>query len=142
MVMDDLIVDKPKKKRKITYKQKQFVKAYVELGGNGTRAALKAFDIKDNNPVTANAVATEYLQKPLVRELLESYAVPIVEHVRTLATNARSEYVQLEASRDILDRAGYKAVERVENVSINVTLSGTLASKRSIDTGSSEKSAT
>jgi Terminase small subunit len=137
LMMNKDTIDKPKPKRKITYKQKKFVEKYVELGGNATQAALAAFDIKDNNLVTAGGVGYEYLNKPQVRELLESYAVPIVEHVRTLATNARSEYVQLEASRDILDRAGYKAVERVENVSINVTLSGTLASKRQIDTGNS-----
>ena len=29
-----------------------------------------------------------------------------------LATGARSEYVQLEASKDILDRAGFKPIDR------------------------------
>ena len=32
--------------------------------------------------------------------------------VRRLATGAKSEYVQLEASKDLLDRAGYKPIDR------------------------------
>ena len=32
--------------------------------------------------------------------------------VLTLAQGAKSEYVQLEASKDILDRAGFKPIDR------------------------------
>jgi len=32
--------------------------------------------------------------------------------VRRLSQNAKSEYVQLEASKDLLDRAGYKPIDR------------------------------
>lgn len=34
----------------------------------------------------------------------------------SLATSARSEYVQLEASRDILDRTGFKPPDRKSSV--------------------------
>jgi len=34
--------------------------------------------------------------------------------VQKLSEGARSEYVQLEASRDLLDRAGMKAPDRVD----------------------------
>ena len=32
--------------------------------------------------------------------------------VRRLSSGAKSEYVQLEASKDLLDRAGYKPIDR------------------------------
>ena len=44
-----------------------------------------------------------------------------------LARGAKSEYVQLEASKDILDRAGFKAPERhmhlhAGNISVQIDL--------------------
>jgi len=46
----------------------------------------------------------------------------------TLSQGAKSEYVQLEASKDILDRAGFKAPEKHQHLvggdfSINIDLS-------------------
>jgi hypothetical protein len=35
-----------------------------------------------------------------------------VNTVRRLSQGAKSEYVQLEASKDLLDRAGYKPIDR------------------------------
>ena len=47
--------------------------------------------------------------------------------VLDLASSAKSEYVQLEASKDILDRAGYKPVEKSMslvqgNISVSIDL--------------------
>ena len=47
--------------------------------------------------------------------------------VMKLATGAKSEYVQLEASRDLLDRAGIRAPERIQHdvqgeIKINIDL--------------------
>ena len=44
-----------------------------------------------------------------------------------MASSAKSEYVQLEASKDILDRAGFKPVEKnmtlvQGNISVNIDL--------------------
>ena len=44
-----------------------------------------------------------------------------------LSQNARSEYVQLEASKDILDRVGIRAPDKVQhtldaNLSVNIDL--------------------
>jgi len=39
-------------------------------------------------------------------------ATVAVGTVRRLAQSAKSEYVQLEASKDLLDRAGYKPIDR------------------------------
>ncbi len=82
---------------------------------------------------TATSVASEVLAKPDVRAIIDSYAAKSAERIEQLADGARSEYVKLEANKDILDRAGYKAIERTENISIHVELSGTLASKRKLE---------
>jgi len=52
--------------RKITTKQKKFVKEYLQNGGNGTRAVLAVYDTKDPN--VAKVIASENLTKPNIRE--------------------------------------------------------------------------
>lgn len=53
--------------KRLTKKQREFVNEYVETG-NGVQAALKAYDTTDYG--TANAIATENLQKPaIIQEL-------------------------------------------------------------------------
>lgn len=58
-----------KHRKKLSVKQKTFVKEYVTNGGNGTKAALVAYDVTDEN--TANVMAVENLQKPTIKEQLE-----------------------------------------------------------------------
>lgn len=52
---------------KPSLKQQKFVNEYIRTG-NGTQAALKAYETTDY--MTANAIAVENLQKPLVQELV------------------------------------------------------------------------
>jgi hypothetical protein len=47
-----------------------------------------------------------------VRDELGTRATLALSTVSKLASNAKSEYVQLEASKDLLDRAGLKAPEK------------------------------
>lgn len=58
----------------LTPKQRQFVELYVQNRGNGTQAALEAYDTDD--PVTAASIAYENLRKPQIqaylRELLQA----------------------------------------------------------------------
>ena len=42
-------------------------------------------------------------------------AVPALQTVAELSSGARSEYVRLEASKDLLDRAGFQPPERVDH---------------------------
>lgn len=53
---------------KLTKKQKEFVEAYV-VTGNGTQAALTAYDTQD--PDTAGVIAYENLRKPKIQNALE-----------------------------------------------------------------------
>ena len=57
------------KRKTLTLKQRLFSKRYVELRGNGRKAALDSYDT--NDPDTANAIAVENLQKPSVRQDIE-----------------------------------------------------------------------
>ena len=47
-----------------------------------------------------------------VSEQLGMNATVAAAKVLKLASGAKSEYVQLEASKDILDRAGFKPIDR------------------------------
>lgn len=54
--------------RKLTPKQAKFVKEYVNNDGNGTKAALKAYNVK--NERTATVIASENLTKPDIQRAL------------------------------------------------------------------------
>jgi len=41
-------------------------------------------------------------------------ATKSLKQVVNLSNNAKSEYVKLEASKDILDRAGHKPIDRTQ----------------------------
>lgn len=53
----------------MTVKQRLFVKKYVENKGNGTKAALDAYDVKNYN--TAHSLAIDNLQKPTIQRAIE-----------------------------------------------------------------------
>ena len=56
---------------KLTPKQAKFIKEYVDNGGNGTKAAAKAYNVKNDR--TATVIASENLTKPdIQRALLEA----------------------------------------------------------------------
>lgn len=54
--------------RRLTTKQKAFAEEYIRNGGNGTQAAMKAYDTESYK--TASAISVENLEKPLIIEEL------------------------------------------------------------------------
>ena len=104
---------------KLTAKQNQFIDAYVANGGNGSAAARDAGYAESSAHVEANRA----LKNPLiVHEIFRRTALAIgaalpkaLNTVVRLSESAKSEYVQLEASRDLLDRAGMKAPEKIDH---------------------------
>ncbi|TSC76703.1 MAG: hypothetical protein G01um101429_1148 [Parcubacteria group bacterium Gr01-1014_29] len=67
-------VAKMKKRRinsmeKPTYKQRAFARAYVKNKGNGTQAAVEAYNPRNRD--TAHAIASENLRKPAVMREIE-----------------------------------------------------------------------
>lgn len=55
--------------KELTEKEKKLVKAYAKNGGNGTKAALKAY--KTKSPKRASAIASKKLKLPKVQNALE-----------------------------------------------------------------------
>lgn len=106
--------------RTITPKQKKFAKAYIETG-NATQSALIAYDTTSLD--VAKNIGSENLTKPNVQEYIQSKAEVAAEIVFTIAQHGESDDVRLKASKDILDRAGYKAVDKsvVMNVAIEAS---------------------
>ena len=103
--------------RKLTDKQTALVDTLVAEGCSITEAAGKAgYAEGDSGRVSASkALKQPHVQQYMmqcVSEQLGLNAATAAARVMRLATGAKSEYVQLEASKDILDRAGYKPIDR------------------------------
>lgn len=105
---------------KLTKKQRGFVKDYIDTG-NGVQSALNHYDTDNYN--SANQIAIENLQKPTILQAIESHAEKAESMVYHLSQNAKAEVIRLNASKDILDRAGYKPIDRSVNTNLNLTKS-------------------
>jgi len=103
--------------KKLTPKQTALVDTLVSKGCSITQAAKDAgYADGDSGRVTASkALKQPHVQQYMmqcVTEQLGMNATIAASKVMKLATGAKSEYVQLEASKDILDRAGFKPIDR------------------------------
>ncbi len=106
----------------LTAKQKKFADAYIETG-NKTQSALKAYDTKSEN--VASVIGVENLRKPSVVAYLESRAENAAIRVVELSEQEDNLAVALGASKDILDRAGYKPVEKSQSINLDVKIDAT-----------------
>ena len=104
---------------KLTKKQQGFVKDYIDTG-NATESAERNYEVKNRN--VANAIGAENLAKPSIQEVIESHAEKAESMVYHLSQNAEAEAVRLNASKDILDRAGYKAVDKSINLNLDAEI--------------------
>ena len=101
---------------KLTQKQRDLVDHLVSEGGTIGEAALACGYSPDGNVRSAAVTASRTLRLPHVEwYLLKRTAQEIglsgpaaFRNLVRLSRGAKSEYVQLEASKDILDRAGLK----------------------------------
>jgi len=115
----------------LTDKERAFVEAYVEFDGNREQAINEA----GYDTVYPRQLAVQLLRKPhIVQALLEETGLKLVSSApKALATlqrlmDAKSDYVALEAARDVLDRSGFKQAEKHDHriagdVSIQIDLS-------------------
>ena len=94
----------------------EFVDEFINNGGNATKAA-KAVGVS-----VASASTVGYRMKSRLindieaaqKEALKGYASKALHQIQTLAETAVSENVRLKANSDLLDRAGWKPVEKSE----------------------------
>jgi len=103
--------------RKLTDKQTALVDIMVAEGLSPAKAAVKAgySEGKAGYVSAYRALKTPHVQQYMMQRMNEEFGVSAtvaVGTVRRLAQSAKSEYVQLEASKDLLDRAGYKPIDR------------------------------
>lgn len=103
--------------RTITPKQKKFADRYIETG-NGVQSIKAAYVVANDN--TAAVMASENLVKPNVQEYIQSNAELAANEIVRIVKHGESDDVRLKASKDILDRAGHKAVDKSIVVNIEV----------------------
>lgn len=114
----------------LTAMQEAFVTNYVLLGGNGARSARQAGYAKGSAAVEASKLLRKAPIAAAIMELLNVMqardVVEATEVTRHLMHKSKSDYVRLEAAKDIRTRAGMQAPARVHHsgaVSINIDLS-------------------
>jgi phage terminase small subunit len=118
--------------KELTAMQAAFVDAFVSNGGHREDAAIEAGYSRS----TARQQAYELLAKPHVMQAimartmneLISHAPSAVQRLHQLLS-AKSEYVALQASQDLLNRVGLKVAERVDHriagdIQVNIDLGG------------------
>ena len=118
---------------KITEKQKKLVDTLVAKGCSIKQASEEAGYAKgESGRVTASkALKTRHVQQYMMQTISDSMslnATKALNKIVQLSNNAKSEYVSLEASKDILDRAGFKAPDKVMhshvgNIDVKIDLS-------------------
>jgi|TARA_R110000744_G_scaffold81360_1_gene159971 phage terminase small subunit len=106
---------------KLTDKQIKLVDTLVALGGSIKDASQVAgYAEGESGRVSASrALRLPHVQQYMmqsVKDTLSIHATNACSRLVTLSSSARSEYVQLEASKDILDRAGFKAPDKVAHL--------------------------
>ena len=119
----------------LTEKQRALVDTIVATGCSITEAAKKAGYSTNVSKDSARVSASRTLRLPKVQQYMQQRvaqtlglgAVSASRRLIELSTGARSEYVQLEASRDILDRVGLRAPDKVAHniqgdIKINIDL--------------------
>ena len=120
----------------LTEKQRSLVDTIVATGCSITEAAKKAGYSTEVSKDSARVSASRTLRLPKVQTYMQQVvaqslglgAVSASRKMIELSSGARSEYVQLEASRDILDRVGMRAPDKVAHniqgdIKINIDLS-------------------
>ncbi len=99
--------------RPLTTKQRALVDHILEHGGTAKDAGF-AIGYKDHSSIY-KALALPHVQQYMLQrtaEFIGTGAVSAASRMMKLVNNAKSEYVQLEASKDILDRAGFKPPDK------------------------------
>ena len=104
-----------------TDRDEAFVTEYVSNGGNATQAAL-SYGVSGSSASTVGYRLKNRLSAEIEteqRKVLTGYAPKAIHQIQNLAENAESENVRLKASTDLLDRAGYKPIDKSEVTQVN-----------------------
>ena len=121
-----------KKKNELTTNQRDLVDTIVTTGCTITEASQKVGYAKGEagRVVASRTLRLPHVQRYMMERVANTIGLGAVSASRKLvelSADAKSEYVQLEASRDLLDRAGIRAPERIQHdvtgdIKINIDL--------------------
>ena len=119
----------------LTEKQKKLVDTIVTTGCSIKEGAKIAGYSSKGSEEAGRVSASRTLRLPKVQKYMASRIADTLglgagsasKRLIELSSGARSEYVQLEASRDILDRVGLRAPEKVKHsfegdIKVNIDL--------------------
>ena len=104
-------------KKQLTKKQMALVDTLVATGCTLREAASEAgYAEGESGRVSASrTIRLPHVQQYMMQRVTEQLglnATVAASKVMQLASGAKSEYVQLQAAQDILDRAGFKPIDR------------------------------
>ena len=102
----------------LTEQRKHFVEAYCRLG-NGALAAKEAGYKDSPSLVNQASKLKRELSAEISEELRSSFmneAPKALSILMDLAENSASDSVKFQASKDLLDRAGFRPVDRREEI--------------------------
>ena len=92
----------------------EFVDEFINNGGNATQAA-KTVGVSDASASTVGHRMKNRLISNIEvaqKEALKGYSSKALIQIQALAESAVSEKVKLDANKDLLDRAGWKPVDK------------------------------
>ena len=104
-----------------TYKEKKVFVEAIKEGYPQYKAVMKAFP-HITNLNTANIKGGRMMRQEKIREMLDDASEGAVTRVVSLSKHARNEKVKLDANKDILDRAGYKAVDVSKSINLDIKM--------------------
>ena len=99
----------------------EFVDEFINNGGNATQAA-KAVGVSDASASTVGHRMKNRLINNIEvaqKEALKGYSSKALNQIQALAESAVSEKVKLDANKDLLDRAGWKPVDKSHVSQVN-----------------------
>jgi len=120
------------KTTELTTRQQAFIDNLLTNGGTATQCAIKAgYSTKSAKTEASRLLKHDKVLKALQNQAIKTLgyrSIQALDTISHLSSNANSEYVKLEASKDILDRAGIRtedgAQTRVGNaIQVNIDLS-------------------
>lgn len=99
--------------RPLSARQQRFVDHYLTNGGKQTEAARAAgYSERSASVIASRELRNPLIQQAIARETLKAIglsAVPALHRIASLVSDAKSDYVKLEAAKDLLNRAGFAA---------------------------------
>ena len=103
----------------MTDKQTAFVKEFA-LTGNAIQSAIKAGYSEKTVYQKGHQLRWQFQHQieDETRRLMQATVPGALAQIVDLAARATSEQVRLQAAKDIMDRAGLKPTERIEQVTV------------------------